>query len=729
MNYFKEFKLTPFLPNFTAATLVGLNAIIGCIAAATIIFPGYLQNYLPLGVNLLLLSTIIFTVFNIFFGAHRFTVTNVTFPIIVIFGLIAGNVSAMLIQLGTPQQILPTVLAIFSLTTLIIGLTFLLGGIFKLGNIVRYAPYPIIGGFITSFSWLIIKGGVFEFIPDSIAVFNIWLHTDRPWILLTILCFAAIAVFVQRRYKNPLFFLPFVTFTIVLFYLVLFLGHIPYSQALAQGWLLKSYSGHAPIVHWLHFLPFINFTVFLQQLPLIAVALLIAIINLLLTTMSIEISLKKPMDVNKELSAIGWANLATGIAGGVAESPVTILTILRNKLGGLSQSVSLIIVLECLAMLLFGSKLLSYLPIFVTNGLLVYVGALVIAEWFYDGWFKLLRKDYFVMAMIFLAMLVAGLLKSIVFGIFIALILFAFDYSRTNTIRLILSGKNISSSLQRDPKTQTWLQQQGDQILYVKLQGYLFFGKINQLFENIRDIILKSQVRIRFLILDFTLITGVDSAILQYFEKFSQLAVDKKFTALFTNLSAEIRKRLQEINIAEGHPEIRVFDTYQTALHWCEDQLLQTSSSLFTPPGKLSAQLLVFLQQETYVQQLLPYLVRLEIAGGEIIFSQDDLAKELYFIEQGQVSILYRGEKNQTIKLHELGSGNIIGEMGFFSAAPRSASAVTDQFSVLYKLTTSALQTIEKENPVLAINISKFIINSLSNRLRYANTQVDILLR
>src|SRR6202020_1218757 len=57
-----------------------------------------------------------------------------------------------------PEQIGLTVLAAIASSTLIVGLVLFLLGTYKLGNIVRFTPYPVIGGFLAGSGWLLLTG-------------------------------------------------------------------------------------------------------------------------------------------------------------------------------------------------------------------------------------------------------------------------------------------------------------------------------------------------------------------------------------------------------------------------------------------------------------------------------------------------------------------------------------------------------------------------------------------
>ena len=47
-------------------------------------------------------------------------------------------------------------MAAISLTTLLTGLVFWLLGHFRLGGLVRFLPYPVVGGFLAGTGWLFV---------------------------------------------------------------------------------------------------------------------------------------------------------------------------------------------------------------------------------------------------------------------------------------------------------------------------------------------------------------------------------------------------------------------------------------------------------------------------------------------------------------------------------------------------------------------------------------------
>lgn len=105
-----------------------------------------------------------------------------------------------------------------------------------------------------------------------------------------------------------------------------------------------------------------------------------------------------------------------------------------------------------------------------------------------------------------------------------------------------------------------------------------------------------------------------------------------------------------------------------------------------------------------------------EFEEGGVIFEKGQPGQEMYVILGGEV-IIRDGDR----ELARLGRGGMFGEMSLLSAQPRSASAIAaDTTSVLALSNDTIRQSIP---PHVAIQILTNVINTLSARLRQANTR------
>ena len=118
-----------------------------------------------------------------------------------------------------------------------------------------------------------------------------------------------------------------------------------------------------------------------------------------------------------------------------------------------------------------------------------------------------------------------------------------------------------------------------------------------------------------------------------------------------------------------------------------------------------------------------------EYAPDETLFAQGDTADCLYLIYTGRVSVLYRSEDGEELRLRSMARHTVVGEMGLYRDLPRGASVRVDQPTIVYKLLVEAINQMEQDDPSLAYAFHKFVIRTLAARLDFANREVAGLQR
>ncbi len=249
----------------------------------------------------------------------------------------------------------------------------------------------------------------------------------------------------------------------------------------------------------------INWEVILQNLDKIATILVLSIIALLLNASGLEVTVKQDIDLDRELLAAGWANLAAGSVGSSVGYQALGLSALTHRLGAKSRLVNLISGLLCGITLFFGASLISYFPRPVLGGIILFLGLSFLVEWLIDSRKVLPLSDYLLVWVILVIIAAVGFLEGVAAGIFIAAILFVISYSRVDAIKAILDGSMYHSNVDRPEVHRDLLHERGAEIHILRLQGYIFFGTIQNILERIRLRIKdQTQIPLKFLIFDFT---------------------------------------------------------------------------------------------------------------------------------------------------------------------------------------------------------------------------------
>ena len=105
----------------------------------------------------------------------------------------------------------------------------------------------------------------------------------------------------------------------------------------------------------------------------------------------------------------------------------------------------------------------------------------------------------------------------------------------------------------------------------------------------------------------------------------------------------------------------------------------------------------------------------------EEIFAQGADSDSLFIILSGKIKIaVYSGGGAETV-LSFMGAGEILGEMGVFTAAPRSAAAIALQETRALRLSRCDVLGFLERNPTAALHV----IATLSERLRQTNLLVE----
>jgi len=163
---------------------------------------------------------------------------------------LAGPVAAISATAGVDasgNDTIATIVAAVALTTVAIGATAYLLGVFGLGRFIRFVPFPVIGGFLAGSGWLILLGGIGVVVGHSVRFADLSLLVEPSALLRfgTAAAFLFPVALLQIRLPIGLV-LPAVTLaTIVIFNLVTFFGGISTEVLRADGWLIEVAHGDA----------------------------------------------------------------------------------------------------------------------------------------------------------------------------------------------------------------------------------------------------------------------------------------------------------------------------------------------------------------------------------------------------------------------------------------------------------------------------------------------------
>lgn len=729
----QELHPSRLVPSLTAGIIAGIFLVVYAVSFGALIFSGELTTFVSVGIGLVLFTAITVSI-TVALGS--------SLPGVLIIpqdgpGVILSLlISAMVTKLSgsaTPVELFATAVMAIATTSLLTGAVCYLLGAYRLGNLTRFAPYPVIGGFLSGTGYLIAQSG-FSLLSDrffSLSELDILLQPQFLIRWVPGVVFGLILLWVLRH-RNSVFIVPgMVLAGSLIFYAALFLTQTNIAEARELGLLLPEFPKGAlwqPLkpdlllqAHWQSIW---------EQLPRIVSIVLVTVMMLLLNSTGIELASGRDIDLNQELRAAGLGNIVAGLGGGIIGfHGLGLSTLCSAKIGAKSRVVGILAALVCV-LVLFAGGFVSLLPKAVLGGMLIFLGFGFLVEWMYDAWFKLSKSEYALVQIILLAIALVGFLEGVGLGLAVAMVLFVVSYSRSRVAKHVLSGVNYRSRAGRSPTEQRTLRQEGEQLYILDLQGFLFFGTATALINQIQQRVQAAQsVPLSFVILNFQAVTGLDSSAILGFEKLKQIAQRESFKLLFTHLSPEIAEQIQRSGlIKEDDPICLIFPDLDRGVEWCENQILESISWRRKKSLPLVLQLESWFPNSPQIVEIGTYLEEMDLAAGDTLFCEGEAAIALYIIEFGQVTVWAQANQTTAKRLQTLGAGSFVGEMEFFSNTAHQTTAIADVPSTIYQLTHPSLTEMQAENPPAAIAFQQAMNQLMAERLSYAYQEINQLL-
>lgn len=713
-----------------AGFIVGVIVVIVSISLATLVFAGELSDHLAQGIGLYLLSGALTTGLIALTSSYPGMIAYPQGRVAPILALVALAIVGTLSGHASSEQLFLTVVAAIVAVTLVNGLFLLAMGVLRLGGLIGFIPYPVIGGFLAGTGWLLVRGSLGVMTSLEIDRQNASLLLEVPYSGQAIagITFGLILVLTGRRSHHHLVLPGLLLGGVTLFYGLLFVLGVPIDIVEAGGWLL----GPLPesrvwsFVTWDAFIH-ANWSAILSQSGSLLTILLIVVVSVLLNSRALELVVRRDIDLNRELCAAGAANLLAGALGGtvgfhsLSTSRLVHSLRVKNRLAGVAAAAI------CLAVLFAGTATLDYLPRAILGGLLFFLGMEFLVEWLVDAWSRLERSDYVVVVLILACIAGFGYIQGVTVGVVACIVLFLVNYSRVDVVKHTLAGADHPSNVDRPSRHQQLLNKRAGQIAILKLQGFIFFGTASGLLDRVRSIVERpaspEHDAVRYMVLDFKSVSAIDSSSTLSFVKLLQLAEQRRFTLILSDVKKPIQKLLESEGFATASEDaFRLFDDLDHAIEWCENQILLGQNVAVDEYNSISLgdQLRESLPDSFDIDRVLSYFDRLEIAAGEHLLRQGDDADALYMIDRGQVTAQLEidpDDPTKTVRLRTMCSGTIVGEVGLILGEPRTASVIADEPTTVYRLSSESFDRMKREDPALGLAFHAYLTHLMAERL------------
>jgi sulfate permease, SulP family len=729
-----EFQTERFLPCLVMGTITGMVEVIYALSLASFVFSGDLAAYLPYGFGISLASSVVLLIGTSLTSSMSGVFSSTQDSPTVMLGVVTASLVGTLAIAGGSEK-LATILVAISLTTTLTGVLFLVLGYFGWGKLVRFIPYPVMGGFLAGTGWLLVQGSFGVMTDCSLTTSNIpaLLRPDQLILWVPGILFALVLFFGLRRF-NHFMAMPIILLgAIGLFHLAFLVTGTSIETATTQGILLGKVGGDAiwqPLATGTRLLN-TNWMAILGQSGNIAIVLILSVIGFMLNASALELSTHQDIELNHELKSVGFANILSGLLGGMVGYHMVSDTTLNHRVGARGKLPGIITGLVCAGTFLVGSTLLAYMPRPILGGVLLFLGLDFLVDWAITGWKRLSRGEYAISLLILVVIANIDFLVGVGVGLVAMVILFVLDYSRTNVVHLALSGAELRSNVERCAYHRRALSNLGQHVYILELDGFLFFGTANALLEQMRARMADtSQPKTLYILLDFRRVTGMDSSAVLSFTKGRNLTEAQGITLVLTHISPRIQHQLTSGGLAGKDSKLLFFADLDHGLEWCEEQLLDIERiTTLHVPITISAQLADSGFKKTDTARLLPFLERLTIQKGDYLLHQGEQADKMYFIEMGTVSVYLEMGGSERVRLQTLGLGTAVGEPGLYLNMVCATSVIADSQVTAYRLTRAALADMKAREPDLAATFHEFAARLLSERLAATTRTLEAVLK
>ncbi len=517
----KQYDKATFLSDLTAGIIVGIVAIPLAIAFGiasgvspqqgiiTAIIAGFIVSFLG-GTNVLVGGPT---------GAFM----------VIVYGIVT--------QYGFNGLIIATILA---------GIMLILMGILRLGNVIKFIPYPIIVGFTSGIAVVIFSSQIkdffglnmaevpSEFVDKWVAYFKNFGSANLLATLVSVVSVAIIFIWPRFNKKIPGSLIAIILTTIVV---AVFKLDIP-----TIGSKFPELAGGTPLPS--PQMPSIDAKAVRMLIqPAFTIAMLGAIESLLAAMVADGVTGKKHHS-NTELIAQGIANVVTPIFGGIPATGAIARTMTNINNGGKTPVAGMIHAVVLLLIYFFLMPLAANIPLSCLAGILVVV-AYNMSEWHsFKALLKNPRADVIVLLVTFFLTVFLDLTIAIEFGLLMAVFLFLKRVSETSHISVI-DTEIAATEKDEDDKAESLNIPDGVEVY--EINGPFFFGLANK-FNEIEHTIPSKRPKVR--IIRMRKVPFIDSTGLHNLRNLWLRSKQEKVQIILSGVNNEVFATLEKTGFA-----------------------------------------------------------------------------------------------------------------------------------------------------------------------------------
>ena len=482
------------------------------------------------------------------FGGTPTQISGPTGPMTVVSAVV---IASAIETHGSLSSAMGTIIAIF----LLAGVFQIILGIFKIGQYVRYMPYPVVSGFMSGIGVIIILLQIFPFFghisPKNMS--DIFIETPSilekinfSSVALATTTIAIIYLFPKLTKLIPSALVALVVLTVISTIMelnVAIIGDIPEGLPKLQLSTLTGVDLNNPM---------------LIVIPAMTLAALGAI-DSLLTSIVADNMTKTQHKSNKELIGQGLGNIATAAIGGIPGAGATMRTVVNINSGGKTRLSGVIHSVALLIVLLGAGAYAKLIPLPVLAGILITVGVGIID---YKGIKHIPRVPYadsIIMLIVLGLTVFVDLLQAVAVGMVLASILFMKKMSD------IAESKSSIGFVGQFAREEAWDDEKniskkiGKEVYIKHFDGPIFFGFAAKFQEMHREL-----PEIKIIIMRMSKVPYIDQSGIYAIEDAVLDLKAKGVIVLMTKLQEQPKDMLKNIGLIPNLiPEEHLFSSFR----------------------------------------------------------------------------------------------------------------------------------------------------------------------
>jgi len=502
-------------------------------------------------------------------------------------------------SMGTsnPAAVRATVIVSYAMSSILTGLVFFGLGIGRLGTLVSFFPHSILTGCIGGVGIFLFLTGVEVTarldgnLDLNLPTLKTLIQAQSIMLWLPPLVLAISLLLIKRYYDRP-WLVPtfYISITVIFYIITTAIPSITMESLRNHGWVFEAPASDAPFYHFYSYYQFklVDWTAVWKTVPTQLALTFFGILHVPINLPNLALVVQEDnVGVDRELILHGISNTLSALMGSIQNYLCFVNSVLFIESGGDSRLAGFMLTLATIGLWMAGPAIIGYIPVMVVGTLIYMLGIDLTIEALVASYGRLKIMEYLTIVCIAFVMGVYDFVVGIGVGIGLACLVYVVQTSQKSAIRAEFTGQVAESTVRRPFRQRQYLHKVGPQIRVVKLGGYLFFGSIVKVEAKVRNVIDAEAFAndpIRFLVLDFSHVTGIDFSAAEAFNRMNRILHRRDVTLVLAGVSfvCEVGQSLQMVGLFvdsddnEAPPVPKVFETLNGALEFCENILLTT---------------------------------------------------------------------------------------------------------------------------------------------------------